>query len=271
MMIFFFILACTFLATGPFATAAQWHLVWSDEFNGPATSRPDPGKWKFDLGTPGWRNQELEEYTDSLDNVFVDGKGHLAIQVVRSGTNKYTSGRLKTAGLFEIQYGKIEARIRIPFGKGIWSAFWMLGKNFTTDSSWPGCGEIDIMENIGREPMIVHGTLHGPGYSDAYGITSQASLRGGGRFADQFHVFAVEWSANKLEFFVDGNSYSIVSRRSLPAGTSWVFDHPFFLLFNVAVGGKWPGNPDESTYFPQIMYIDWVRVWKTGPIQTPRR
>jgi beta-glucanase (GH16 family) len=225
-----------------------------------AKSKPDSSKWKTDLGATGWGNHELEEYTDNLDNVFVDRNGHLAIRAIRAERYKYTSGRLKTVGLFEVQYGKIEARIKIPFGQGIWPAFWMLGDDFTA-KGWPTCGEIDIMENIGREPTIVHGTLHGPGYSGAYGVSSQTSLPRGARFASGFHIFGIEWSAATVEFFVDRKSYSKASRESLPAGAPWVFDHPFFLLLNVAVGGDWPGNPDQSTEFPQSMLVDWVRVW----------
>ena len=203
----------------------------------------------------------MEEYTDSLENVFVDGNGHLAIRAIRSN-NKYTSGRLKTAGLFEVQYGKIEARIKVPFGQGIWPAFWMLGNDFQS-KGWPGCGEIDIMENIGREPFILHGTLHGPGYSGAHGITFQTSLPRSVRLASRFHIFGIEWSPDAVEFFLDRKSYSKATRRSLPPGAPWAFDHPFFLLLNLAVGGDWPGNPDQGTEFPQTLLVDWVRVWSS--------
>jgi beta-glucanase (GH16 family) len=238
----------------------NWTQVWGDEFNGPAGSGPNPSKWTFDLGAKGW-NQELEDYTDSRENVFLDGRGHLVIRAIRSGAGKYTSGRIKTQGLYEVQYGKIEARIRIPRGQGIWPAFWMLGRPVPA-SEWPEPGEIDVMENVGKEPSIVHATVHGPGYSGDKGITAARILPGGEKFADKFHVYGVEWSVNSIDFFVDRKAYAKVTRASLPAGTTWVFDKPFFLLLNVAVGGTWPGNPDLSTHFPQSMLVDWVKIWK---------
>jgi beta-glucanase (GH16 family) len=246
----------------PAWAADPWVLVWADEFNGRSNSPPDFAKWKYDLGHDGWGNHELETYTNSTRNVFVDGRGHLAIRAIKTSTGAFTSGRLKTLGLFEVKYGKIEARIRIPYGQGIWPAFWMLGNDFGTKTPWPECGEIDVMENIGREPMLVHGTLHGPGYSGASGIGASALLPGNSRFADDFHIFGVEWSAVAIEFFLDGRSYARRTRASLPRGAAWVYDHPFFLLLNLAVGGDWPNNPDETTRFPQTMLVDWVRVWR---------
>ena len=232
------------------AYGATWTQVWADEFNGPAGSGPDPAKWIFDLGATGWGNHELEDYT--RDNVFLDGHGHLVIRAIQTAPGKYTSGRIKTQGLFEVQYGKIEARIKLPRGQGIWPAFWMLGKG-----AWPQSGEIDVMENIGKEANLVHGTVHGPGYSGAKGITSAHELSAG-----KFHVYGVEWSADSIDFLVDGKSYARVTHASLPAGAAWVFDKPFFLLLNVAVGGDWPGRPDSTTRFPQSMLVDWVKVWK---------
>jgi beta-glucanase (GH16 family) len=235
-------------------------LVWSDEFDGPPGSQPDPAKWTYDLGGGGWGNQELEIYTNGPENVSLDGEGRLVIRAIRESDGRYTSARLKTQGLFGAQYGKIEARIRVPKGQGIWPAFWMLGVDIA-QIGWPRCGEIDILENIGKEPAIVHATVHGPGYSGGNGIGSQLVLQGGARLADDFHIFAVEWSPSSLEFFLDGRSYHRVTPARLPAGAQWVFDHPFFLLLNVAVGGNWPGNPDATTEFPQTMLVDWVRVW----------
>jgi beta-glucanase (GH16 family) len=241
----------------------KWTQVWGDEFNGPANSSPDPSKWIFDLGANGWGNHELEDYTNHRDNVFLDGHGHLVIRAIRSTDGKYTSGRIKTQGLFEVQYGKIEARIKIPRGQGIWPAFWMLGKDISApDVGWPKSGEIDVMENIGKEPSIVHGTVHGPGYSGAQGISAARTLPGGKRFAANFHVYGVEWSAESIDFFVDEELYAKVTRASLPSGAAWVYDKPFFLLLNLAIGGDWPGNPDATTRFPRSMLIDWVRVWK---------
>jgi beta-glucanase (GH16 family) len=241
--------------TSPTPPATQ---TWADEFDGAANSAPDSTKWTYDLGAGGWGNQELETYTNLPQNVFMDGTGHLIIRVERSGST-YTSARLKTLGKFAAQYGTIEARIRVPFGQGIWPAFWMLGANFPT-AGWPQCGEIDIMENIGREPSINHGSAHGPGYSGGSSVTGLFTLPGGARLADDFHTFAIQWAPGTIKFFVDGNVYKTVTGASLPAGAPWVFDNPFFLILNVAVGGSWPGAPDATTQFPQQMMVDYVRV-----------
>ncbi|MBS1877496.1 MAG: endo-1,4-beta-xylanase [Acidobacteria bacterium] len=237
-----------------------WKLIWSDEFNGAAGSPPDGSKWAFDLGGGGWGNQELETYTNNAANIFQDGAGNLTVRAVRGPDGQYTSARMKTQGKFEFQYGKAEARIRIPSGQGLWPAFWMLGADIAT-ANWPACGEIDIMENIGREPATVHATVHGPGYSGGGGIGGPANLAAG-RFADDYHVYGVEWSAKTVAFYLDGAKYFEVTPAKLPTGAKWVYDHPFFLLLNVAVGGQWPGNPDATTVFPQQMLVDWVRVYQ---------
>jgi beta-glucanase (GH16 family) len=200
----------------------------------------------------------LETYTNAVSNVHLDGQGHLVIHVEKTATG-FTSARLKTQGLFAAQYGRIEARIKVPFGQGIWPAFWMLGSNITT-VGWPQCGEVDIMEQIGREPSVNHGTAHGPGYSGGSGVTSTFTLPGGARFADDFHVFAIVWAPQSIAFSVDGVTYKTVTPASLPAGAAWVFDRPFFLILNVAVGGTFPGSPDSTTTFPQEMIVDYVRV-----------
>ena len=140
----------------------------------------------------------------------------------------------------------------------------MLGADIVT-ARWPACGEVDIMENIGREPSINHGTVHGPGYSNAHGISASFTLPDGRHFSDDFHVFSIEWSERQIQFFVDGNAYHTVTPASLPAGARWVFSHPFFLLLNVAVGGSWPGSPDATTVFPQKMLVDYVRVYQHQP------
>jgi beta-glucanase (GH16 family) len=239
----------------PTPPAAQ---VWADEFDGPSNSAPDPAKWTYDLGGGGWGNQELETYTNQPQNVYVDGAGHLVIRVERSGAT-FTSARLKTQGLFAARYGTIESRIRLPFGQGIWPAFWMLGTNITS-AGWPGCGEIDIMENVGREPSVNHGSVHGPGYSGGNSVSGLFTLPGSARFADDFHVFAVRWAPGTVTFLVDGTAYKTVTAASLPAGAKWVFDSPFFLIVNVAVGGTFPGAPDATTQFPQQMVVDYIRV-----------
>ena len=243
------------------AAGADWKLLWSDEFNAAANSKPDPSKWAYDLGAGGWGNAELQKYTDDMADVHLDGKGRLVIRALQHGPKAYTSGRLKTEGRFTVTYGKVEARIRLPHGQGIWPAFWMLGADIRS-AGWPAGGEIDIMENIGKEPSIVHATVHGPGYSGGNGIGNRTTLAGGARLADDFHTFAVEWSADRMDFFLDGERYHTVAPASLPQGARWVFDKPYFLLLNVAVGGRWPGYPDATTEFPQEMLVDYVRVYQ---------
>jgi len=249
-------------------TAKQWTLVWSEEFDGTNGSSPDATKWNFDIGVgeDGWGNNELEYYTSRTQNAYLQD-GMLVIQALKETytgqdgiTCDYTSARLNTAGRYQLTYGRVDARIKIPYGQGLWPAFWMLGNDFG-QVDWPFCGEIDIMENIGREPATIHGTIHGPGYSDS-GLTGSYTLSGSQRFADDFHVFAVEWEQSEIRFYVDSILYQTVTPADLPAGSSWVFDHPFFILLNVAVGGDWPGSPNASTVFPQTMTVDYVRVYQ---------
>jgi beta-glucanase (GH16 family) len=261
--------SCGGQSTPPDAAHAGWKLVWSDEFNGADGSAPDPSKWVLETGGNGWGNNELEYYTNRTQNVHVQG-GNLVITALAEKftgsdgvTRDYTSARLKTQGKFSQTYGRFEARIKIPYGQGLWPAFWMLGSNID-QIGWPNCGEIDIMENIGKEPAVVHGTIHGPGYSGAQGIGSPYSLTSG-RFADDFHVYAVEWDTNAIRFYVDGNLYATRTAAELPAKAQWVYNTPFFLLLNVAVGGSWPGNPDATTVFPQTMAVDYVRVYEPSP------
>ena len=251
----------------PQAAESRWTLVWSDEFNGPDGSRPDAAKWKFEVGGNGWGNQELQYYTTRPENSFIRG-GNLVIQTLQenfAGTDRvarnYTSARMTTQGLFEQAYGRFEARVKIPRGQGIWPAFWLLGNDFGK-VGWPACGEIDIMENIGKEPSTIHGSMHGPGYSGDFDFTSVYKLPGGVNFFDDFHVFAIEWEPGTVRFYVDQELYSTFTPSRLPAGRKWVFDHPFFIVLNVAVGGLWPGLPDSTTVFPQAMLVDYVRVYK---------
>jgi beta-glucanase (GH16 family) len=242
-------------------SATNSRLIWNDEFNGDQNAPPDTVKWSYDLGDGGWGNQELEVYTSNRENIFQDGKGHLVIRAVKTSTGTFTSARIHTKGKFAVQYGKIEARIKIPRGQGMWPAFWMLGGD-DSEVGWPKCGEIDVMENIGKEPSLVHGTVHGPGYSGKHGIGSEHQLPGAPPLADDFHIYGAEWSPNSIKFLIDGTIYGTVGPASLPKGATWVYDHPFFLILNVAVGGGWPGNPDETTVLPQTMLVDWVRVSK---------
>jgi beta-glucanase (GH16 family) len=243
-------------------------MVWSDEFNQADGSKPDPKKWAFDIGGNGWGNHELEYYTNSSQNAFIQD-GVLVIKALREAHMRqdgtamhYTSARLKTQGKFSQAYGRFEARIKIPYGQGLWPAFWMLGEDIEK-VDWPTCGEIDIMENIGKEPSMVHGTIHGPGYSGAGGIGASYALPPKQRFADDFHLFAVEWEPGTIRFYVDNKLYETRTRAELSPSAKWAFDHPFFLLLNVAVGGDWPGDPDTTTVFPQTMRVDYVRVYST--------
>jgi len=243
------------------AAPPYWTLVWSDEFDGPALTAPDSAKWVFDHGAGGWGNQELETYTIGRENSYLDGTGSLVIVARADAQGQFTSARLKTQSKFAVKYGRIEARIKLPAGQGIWPAFWMMGVD-APSAGWPQCGEIDIMENIGREPSMVHATVHGPGYSGTGGLTRSYALRGARRFADDYHVFATEWSENRIQFFVDGHLYHTVEPAALPKGAAWVFQHQFFVLLNVAVGGSWPGNPDATTALPQELRVDYVRAYQ---------
>jgi beta-glucanase (GH16 family) len=240
---------------------ASYVLVWSDDFSGANGSSPDSSKWVMETGGGGWGNNELESYTARPENAKVQD-GNLVITAIQGNftgtdgiTRPYTSARLKTQGKFDQKYGRFEARIKIPAGQGIWPAFWMLGSNITT-VDWPACGEIDIMENIGKEPAMVHGSLHGTGFDSTASYTLST-----GKFADDFHVYAVEWEPGVVRFYVDGNLYDTRTSANVPAGGTWAFDHPFFILLNVAVGGNWPGSPDGTSTFPQTMLVDYVRVY----------
>ncbi|MFI2489103.1 family 16 glycosylhydrolase [Promicromonospora kroppenstedtii] len=244
-------------AQGTSAAAAA--LTWSDEFNGAAGSAPNAANWNHETGAGGWGNNELQNYVNSRQNSALDGNGNLVITARQDGSGGYTSARLTTKGKVQPQYGRLEARIKIPRGQGIWPAFWMLGGQFP-GTPWPNSGEIDIMENIGREPHLVHGTLHGPGYSGGNPITGQYMHPQGWSFADDFHTFAVDWSPNSITWLVDGNAYQTFTPANT-GGNPWVFNQPFFFILNVAVGGNWPGYPDGSTQFPQQMLVDYVRVY----------
>jgi len=242
-----------------------WTLTWSDEFNGPDGSAVDPTKWKHDVGGTGWGNDELEYYTDASQNAVVQG-GNLVITATTDGasqykcsygTCKYTSARLLTQGLFSQQYGRFEARAQMPTGKGLWPAIWALGDNIST-VSWPACGEIDFMETIGTDISTNHGSLHMP---SNYGPTGTFKLPNGASFADAFHTFAIEWEPGTIRFYVDDQLYETQTSK-VPSGDTWEFEHPFFLLINVAVGGQWPGSPDSTTTFPQTLKVDWVRVYQ---------
>lgn len=237
----------------------DWTLVWSDEFNGAAGEQPDASKWTYDIGTgqDGWGNLELQSYTSNPENVSMDGEGNLVITALQDGS-RFTSGRIKTQGLFSQKYGRFEARLKTPYGPGLWPAFWMLGDNIET-VSWPQCGEIDIMELRGQEPHIIHGSIHGPGYSGGNPVSKSYALKNG-RFDTDYHIYAIEWDENKIDFFVDDYLYQRIEAGDVPG--EWVYDQAFFIILNVAVGGNYVGFPTAQTPFPQRMIIDYVRVYK---------
>lgn len=267
----------------PAPAQTSWKLYWSDEFNGPAGSPPDPKNWDYDTGAGGWGNGEIENYTNSPLNSFQDGEGHLVIRAIRDASGNYTSARLQTGSPgasssttnLSWQYGRIEARIKLPFGQGVWPAFWMLGEDIDT-VPWPGCGEVDIMENFGtfnNNASVNNGTAHGPGYSGGSGLTAPITLPAGETVSNGFHVYAIDWSENSIQWYVDGVLYHTVTSADIPSGTQWVFNAPFFLLLNLAIGGPstFLGTPDPNAPFPnQDMLVDYVRVYEAtstaGPV-----
>ncbi len=220
----------------------KYQVVWQDEFD--TDGAPDDTKWAFDLGAGGWGNNELQTYTDNPQNVIVED-GVLKITAVKNG-GSYTSARIKTQGLFDQAYGRFEARIRLPWGPGIWPAFWMLGANIDT-VPWPQCGEIDIMEYRGQQPSLIHGSVHGPGYSGGAAITKSYGLINS-RFDLDYHLFAVEWGADYIQYFVDDVLYQEINPKDLTG--EWVFENNFFLILNVAVGGNFVGFPTHRYPFP---------------------
>ncbi|MER7003871.1 family 16 glycosylhydrolase [Dactylosporangium sp. NPDC000555] len=253
-------MVATGLAVVTAQSAAQAAVVWSEEFNGASGQGVDASKWNFDTGGGGFGNQELQYYNSGTSNVYQNGQGQLVIEARREsggrscwyGTCQWTSGRIQTAGKFTQQYGRVEARIQVPKGTGLWPAFWMLG-----GGTWPNGGEIDIMENVGRDPNTVYGTIHGPGYSGGNAVGGTRNL--GQPVGNAFHIFAVDWSPNLIIWTIDGSEYF----RATPAsvrGNAWVFDHPFFIILNLAVGGNFPGSPDGSTPSVARMLVDYIRV-----------
>ncbi len=233
-----------------------WTLVWQDEFEG---TEIDRSKWTFDVGGHGWGNNELQAYTERPENARIEN-GMLVIEARQEEfvRRDYTSARLKTQGLHAWTYGRIEARMKLPYGNGIWPAFWMLGADIQ-QNPWPASGEIDIMEYIGRDTNKIYGTVHGPGYSGSGGVGHFTSLPEG-TLNNDFHVFAIEWEENEIRWYVDEEQFFKITPESVPG--EWVYDHPFFLILNLAVGGNWPGSPDETTVFPQFLVVDYIRVYQ---------
>lgn len=245
------------------------NLVMSDEFS--VDGAPDSNLWTYDIGDgssegiPGWGNNELQYYTDRPENVTVEN-GFLLITAREESFqgSSYTSARLKTEGLFEQAYGRFEARIKVPYGQGYWPAFWLLGNNCDVNP-WPACGEIDIMEFVGDQPTKVFGSVHGPGYSGGESISKDFVLENS-RFDTEFHVFGIEWSPDYINYYVDDVLYQQITRETIADETDgqgeWVFDEPFYIILNVAIGGNLPGSPSSETIFPQTMLVDYVRVYQ---------
>ena len=245
--------------------ARSTNLVLSEEFN--TDGAPNPAVWGFDIGTGenGWGNQELQYYTDRTENVTIqNGVLLITAQEESFQGSQYTSARLLTKDLFEQQYGRFEARIRLPFGQGIWPAFWMLGADID-ENPWPGAGEIDIMEYRGQEPTVLIGSVHGPGYSGGDAISKEYILEND-RFDTGFHIFGIEWGPDFVNYYVDDVLYNQITPEDVDEETDgegvWVFNKPFYILMNLAVGGTFVGSPNAETQFPQTMLIDYVRVYE---------
>jgi len=233
------------------------NLIWSEEFN--YTGLPDATIWNMETGGGGWGNNELQYYTNSESNASV-GNGVLTITAKEEalGGRDYTSARITTQNKFDFKYGKIEARIKLPYGQGIWPAFWMLGANISS-VGWPACGEIDIMEMIGGSgnDNTTHSTIHwdNNGQHASYGESYTLPT---GILADDFHIFSVEWDSQKIKGFIDGIQY--FTADITPSALS-EFHNDFFIILNVAVGGNWPGSPNATTEFPQTMQVDYIRIY----------
>lgn len=253
---------------------AQLRLVFNDEFDGEAGNSINTDNWNFEIGNGvnGWGNQELQYYTDRPENVSLDGEGNMVITARREDFAgfPFTSARITTKDKFEQQYGRFEARIKMPGGRGIWPAFWMLGANIETEADedpntmpWPFIGEIDVTEMRGQEPFRTIGSLHGPGYSGGAALSGEYELEGA-RLDNDFYVYAIEWRPGSIDFFLNDIRFNRISTEDLPSGVeAWPFDeNPFFMLLNVAVGGTFVGFPVDSTPFPQQMVVDYVKVYE---------
>ena len=259
---------CALLAAGCSADATEKKPSWSDEFDGPVGALPSESSWGFETFGDGSGNQELQCYTSVPGNVSTDGEGHLVItalkqpghQCVDGSVNDYTSGRITTQGKFTAEYGRLEVRAKVPSGVGTWPAFWALGAN-KPEVGWPAAGEIDAMEYVGRLPRETSGAVHGP---DANGERWYLSRKGQSEqdLSEAFHVYSVDWSPDELVWRLDGEEYGSVTRDDVEAaGGTWVYDHPFYLLLNLAVGGNLGGDVPEDTTWPQKYVVDYVRVY----------
>ncbi len=262
--------------------AQSWNLMWSDEFNAAANTLPDSSKWGYDTGNTGFGNPEIENYcaggsnaapcVASQPNAYQDGNGNLVIQARRDSSGTWTSARLKTQGKYSFQYGRVEARMKLPVGDGFWPAFWMLGANIGS-VGWPQSGEDDIMEWVqSYGPNTTSATSHGPGYSGGGGIGARYTFPNGGRVDDgAYHIYGLIWSPNLLQYYRDSTSnvFLTITPSSLPSGDQWVFNNPFFILLNLAIGsGGFPGATDGSTPSTATMLVDYVRVYQQGASST---
>lgn len=237
---------------------AGFTLVWRDEFNGPSINLND---WTHELGNSGWGNNELQNYTSSSNNSYIsDGKLVIEAREENSNGSSYSSARMVTQDKQEFQFGRIDIRARLPEGQGIWPALWMLGSNFS-DVGWPACGEIDIMELVGHEPSTVHGTAHWGAQGQGFSNSASADITlSSGKFIDEYHVFSIIWDQDRIRWYMDDTKFHEINRSGVVE--EYRFNQPFFFIFNVAVGGNWPGNPDNTTVFPQRMFVDYVRVFQ---------
>jgi beta-glucanase (GH16 family) len=250
-----------------------WVQVWSDEFDGVAGARIDSTRWRYDTadgcaaGNCGWGNNEKEYYTALPENIALNGLGQLMI-VARPapagltcyyGPCRYTSAKVTTRGKLDVAPGRVEARIKLSAGQGLWPAFWMLGSGFPT-TPWPACGELDIMENRGSAPATTSSAVHGPGYSGNTPFAHAHSLAPG-TAADAFHTFAVEWDSLRVRFFVDDTIHYVVTRGEIEQFGTSVLDRSYFLILNLAVGGHFDGDPASDAIFPATMLVDYVRVY----------
>ncbi len=237
---------------------AGYNKIFADEFDG---NNIDLGFWTHEQGDHGWGNNEWQNYTNLPQNSYIsDGK--LIIEAIDEGNGAYSSARMITRDKFEFTFGRVDIRAKLPFGQGIWPALWMLGENIT-DIGWPACGEIDIMELLGHESHVIHGTAHWGNQGDGFSqFTGNAyGLPGGARFEDEFHVFSIVWENNSIEWYLDDQLYHSINASTV-GNFDYPFNRPFFFIFNIAVGGNWPGYPDASTQFPQRMFVDYIRVFQ---------
>lgn len=283
--------ACILFPAGAIAQTS-WTAIWSDEFNGATVGPPSTTTWNFDLGNSGWGNNEIETYcgppnyptnpqacpatfSATTSNAYIDGNGHLVIQAIKNGST-WTSARMNTFTNPppSIQYGRIEASEKLPIGAGLWPAFWAVGSN-TQTAGWPSCGEMDFMENVpasaGQGPTIFSATMHGQGYSGGNGLSQKYTFPTGD--VTSFHTYGAIWSPFMVQFYVDdpSNVFFIRTASDIPSGTQWVFNHPFILITNLAVGGNgsWPGPPDNNTPNPAVMLVDYVRYYQAAAVAAP--